>query len=185
MSIESVEIDFRERDLVFVDLETTGLSFLEHEIIQVGCLVVDGVRFEVKSEYEAKVKPEHLERASPKALEINGFSEEGWREALSLKDVLFRVVGIAPGGMITGWNVSFDWAFLEKGFREFGIESRFDYHRIDVMSIAYSRLLGKREVLGLGMRKVASAFGIVLPEEHDAMSDIKATYEIFRKLMVL
>lgn len=176
-------VNFRDRKLAFVDLETTGLNPDIHEITEVASLVVNGKTFEIELEYEEKVRPTNLKTASKEALASYGYSDERWKNAKPLKEVLKRISKIAPGGLITGWNVSFDWWFLDKGFRKHKIEPDFDYHRIDVMSIAYAKLYSKRKVTQLGLRRVAPYFGIKLPDEHGALVDIRATYEVFKKLM--
>lgn len=177
------KINFRKRPLVFVDLETTGLNPLEHEIVEVACLVADGQTFEIQKKYIDKVKPEHIETASPEALKIIGYSESRWKDARPAREVLEKVGKLAPGGMITGWNVSFDWWFLQLAFKKHGISCPFDYHAIDVMSIAYAKLWKKVEISQLGLRKIAPHFGIKLGKEHGALEDITATYKIFKKIM--
>jgi len=177
------EHNFRRRHLVFIDLETTGLDREKHEIVELGCLRVNGENFEIIEEYSAKVKPTHMETADSKALEINGYSKEKWKEAEDLKDVLEKVAVMAEGGMIAGWNVSFDWAFIEDGFRRFNIKSKFNYHKVDVQSIAYAVLYNDPEVKNLRMREVALHFGIKLGDVHSATEDIKITYDLFKKLM--
>lgn len=177
------EVNFRERRLVFVDIETTGLDPEKHEIIEIGCLVVDGESFKVLQEYVRKIKPLHIEKADPEALSINGYNEDGWRDAENLGEVLGEFASLAPGGIIIGWNVSFDWQFLSVNFERLGIIHTFDYHRLDVMSIAYAKLYPVTEVKKLGTRPVAKYFGIKMPEVHDALGDIRASYEIFKILM--
>ena len=182
--IKQEEINFRDRKLVFVDLETTGLNPDIHEITEIGCLVVNARTLKEELAYEEKVKPVNIEKASREALEIYDYSEKRWKDAKPLKKVLEKIANIAPGGLITGWNVSFDWWFLDKAFRKFEIEPDFDHHRIDVMSIAYAKLYSQKKVTRLGLRKIAPYFGIRLTETHGAMVDIRTTYEIFKKLMV-
>lgn len=178
-------VDFRQRNLIFVDLETTGLDPEQHEIIEIACLVVDGETFVVKKQYEEKIKPIHLETANPNSLQVNGYSDEEWREAKSLFDVLKEVNQLTPGGILVGWNVSFDWGFLERGFKYLGMLPQFDYHRIDVMSIAYAKVYSQKEIRELGMRKIAPHLGINLQERkpHRAAEDVQACFEIFKKLM--
>lgn len=66
-----------EKERVWIDVETTGLDPLVHEIIELT------VRYEPRKgcanpAWHAKIKPEHIETAEPKALEINGYTEEKW-----------------------------------------------------------------------------------------------------------
>ena len=177
------EKDFRRKHLVFIDLETTGLDKDKHEIIEIGCLIVNGGNFEIVEEYFAKVKPNHIETANPEALKINGYSKERWKDAKDLEEVLRKVSKMAEEGMITGWNVTFDWAFIEEGFKKFNIRSTFNYHKVDVQAIAYAFLYRKKRIKNLRMRSIAEFYGIKLGDVHGAEEDIRITYELFRKFM--
>jgi len=177
------KIDFRDRKLLFVDLETTGLDLEKHEIIEVGCLVVDGKSLEIIGEYHAKVKPEHIETASKAGLEVSGYSERKWKDARPTKEVLREVVKLAPGAMIAGWKVDFDWWFLITNFKKFRIKHKFDYHLIDLISVAYEHLRSQKKPKILSLRNVARNLGIKVAEQHSAMTDVKAAYKIFKKLM--
>lgn len=182
---EEGKIDFRKRHLIFIDLETSGLDVTKHEIIEIGCLIVNGENFEVIEEYSAKIKPEHIENASKEALEINGYSKEKWQDSLDLKIAIQKVFDMTKGGMIAGWNVAFDWAFIEAAFRKLKIESNFNYHKVDVQAIAYAKLYRKKDITNLRLRSIASHFGYDLGNVHGASEDIRITYEVFKKLMEL
>jgi len=177
------QIDFRKRNLLFVDLETTGLDLDTHEIVEVGCLLVDGKSLEIISEYSAKTKPTHVETATPKAIEISGYSPKTWNNAKKLEDVLRDVSKMGKGALVAGWKVDFDWWFLERAFNEHNIKHDFDYHLIDVISLAYVYFRKKKHVKGLSLRKVAACFRIKMAKQHDALGDIKGTYAVFRRLM--
>lgn len=185
MSVEAEpkkEIDFRQRRLVFVDVETTGLDDTRHEIIEIACLVVNPQTLEVEKEYETKIQPEHIERADSYALELNQYSPEAWQEAKSLKKVLEEVNRLAPGGMFAGFNVSFDRGFIDEGSREKGIPLNFDYHWLDVMSIAYKELFFDERLKRLGLHHVCQALGVPHEQAHTAMGDARATLEVYRHL---
>jgi len=177
------EIDFRDRKLLFMDLETTGLDFNRHEIIEIGCLLVDGRSLKVIDEYSARVKPEHIQTASKKGLKVAGYSKKKWKDALPLKEVLKEVVKFAPEAMVAGWKVDFDWWFLDVNLKKLGVKHGFDYHLIDVISIAYIYLRSQKKPKKLNLRSVARSLGISVDEQHSAMTDIRATYEVFKKLI--
>src|SRR3990172_9098237 len=142
--------DFRDKNLVFVDVETTGLSPDIHEIIEVAAIVADGRTFSEVKSYSCKIKPEHIERAEKEALKINGYSPEKWRDALPAKEAFLTVANISPNGVIAGWNVAFDSDFLEHAFARNKIIHKFDYHKIDVPSITYAKLFKIGKFGGLG-----------------------------------
>ncbi len=177
------DINFRDRDLLFVDLETTGLDLDKHEIIEIGCLVVGGQNLKIKKKYHVRVKPKHLETASKEGLEVSGYNKKDWVNAKTLVSSLKEVADLSPGAMPAGWKIDFDWTFLEKAFKEEKIKHSFDYHLIDVLSLAYRYFRKKKEPEGLGLRKVAAVMKIDIPEKHGAMVDIQATYKVFKILM--
>ena len=73
--------------MAFIDMEMTGLDVIDHEIIEIGC-VLTTPDFKVIEEFELKVKPEHLETADPTSMKINHYQEELWQDALSLKEAM-------------------------------------------------------------------------------------------------
>lgn len=177
------KIDYRDRDLVFVDLETTGLNPEIHEIIEVGILVVDGRRLGIKKRYYSKVKPNSLETADKYSLKKSGYRKRLWKNANNLQKVVNKIAKIAPGGMLAGWNVSFDELFIGHAFKKFKIKNPFDHHKIDVCVLAYKHFFNSESMTRLGLRNIAEKFGIKMSKHHDAMGDIEATFEIFKLLM--
>jgi DNA polymerase III alpha subunit (gram-positive type) len=176
-------INFRDRKLIFIDLETTGLDPTDHEIVEAACIVVDGKNFSELGRYKAKVRPLYPEKMNSEVRKLIGYSEDSWSNAEDLKVVLNKVNSLSQGAMLVGWNITFDWAFLEIAFIRHGIKSSFDYHRIDVMSIAYAKLFQDSNLDGLGLRKVAPFLGIAISDAHGAEKDVQATFEIFKILM--
>lgn len=175
--------DFRDRPLLFVDLEMTGLDPTVHEIIEIGALVVDGRTLEVKQEYEAKVVPEHIETADPEALKINGYKAQDWKQAQPLEQVITTLNTIAPGAMVVGWNMAVDWSFLEQAHKKTEVKRSFDYHTIDVLPMAWAYAQNHPEIKEIKLSEFCKHFEIQREAKHRAMADIKATYELFRKLL--
>jgi len=176
------KVDLRHRPLVFIDIETTGLDPLQHEIIEIACLVVNPQTLEIRKEYHRKVQPEHLETADPASLEVNKYSPKAWHEAKSLKEVLKELNSLAPGGQFIGYNVSFDRSFIENAAREYGMMLNFDYHWIDVMSLVYFESLSDKRLERLKLTHVCEIWGIPLKKAHTAMGDVKATLAVYRYL---
>jgi DNA polymerase III subunit epsilon len=176
--------DFREKNLLFIDLETTGLDPQKHEILEVGCLVVDSKTLKIIDSYEELVKPENIELADPKALRIAGYSKEKWGKAKPIEDVLKKITSISPNCMIAGWKVDFDWYHLEKAFNNSGlnIKNYYSYHILDVAPLAYIYFRNKKYPKKFSLRKFSRSMNIKVDSKHSAMTDIVATYKLFRKL---
>ena len=41
-------------------------------------------------------------------------------------------------------NATFDWGFMNEAFRKTGIKDEMDYHRLDILSIAWAKGLVKK-----------------------------------------
>ena len=82
-------------------------------------------------------------------------------------------------------NVAHDFSFLQKSFAETGIENKMHYHKLDTISIAFAKLYGHEEVGKLSLRALCEYLGVKNEHAHSALSDARATYAVFKKLMEL
>ncbi|MCL5784931.1 MAG: 3'-5' exonuclease [Patescibacteria group bacterium] len=176
----------RDRSLIFLDIEGTGLEIQKHEIIEIGALKVSPKRpFKILEELDLKVKPEHLELADKEALKIVGFSKEKWGSAVNLKEALDQLDRFAENGVLVGFNVTYDWAMLDKAYRSLGRYDPFYYHRLDVMSMAYMKLFSKRSLKRFSLGQLTKFFKITQQIKHQALDDARATYLVFKALFEL
>jgi DNA polymerase III epsilon subunit-like protein len=126
--------------LTVIDTETTGLEPEKQEIIEIAfisyVITNEGERL-VTKRYESKIKPERLHTASPKALEINGYTEEAWADAPSAKEILPVVCeAISKSSLLLGQNFIFDLRFIEKMCQRHGVEMPEPPPYIDTRSMA-------------------------------------------------
>ncbi len=180
------------KNLAFVDVETTGLNPDIHEIIELGCVIVsqEGVgsgkpSFKIIGEIDIKIKPEHIENADPVALRVNGYDEADWVFAYSLREAMITLSEKAGDAIMVGHNVSFDAGFIEKAFRTTGIENKLHYHKLDTISIAFAKLHLNVDVDKFSLNFLCSHFGIENKKAHSALSDARATFELYEKLFNL
>ncbi|MEK7558576.1 MAG: 3'-5' exonuclease [Patescibacteria group bacterium] len=182
----------RTENLAFIDTETTGLDLAQHEIIEIGCVLArqieregKGAQVEVIEEFEYKIKPEHIETADPEALRINGYNPANWVFAVDRTKALEDLAKKVDGAIMVGHNVAFDHAFLEKAFEDAGIKNTMHYHKLDTISIAYGRLFDNPSVEKFSLRSLCEHFGIENKNAHTALSDARATFELYKKLLNL
>ncbi len=172
----------------FVDVETTGLNPDIHEIIEIGCIIVERgpggpADLKVIEEIEMKVQPERMELAEPEALRINGYDPAQWMFAYTKSQALEVLTKKTDGCVFVAHNVAFDWMFIEKMYRDAGMEHKFHYHKLDTLSIAFAMFNGTTDVKHLSLRALCEHFGIKNERAHSALPDIRVTIEIFKKLM--
>lgn len=183
---DSSKTILRHRPLIFLDLEFTGLLTQKHEIIEIGALKVEPKKpFKILSEFNLKVKPKYIERADQEALKITHYSPDSWKNALELKEALEQLDEFADNGVLVGYNVSADWAMLDKVYFQENRQDPFYYLRIDVMSIAYAKLFSRRTLKRFSLGEVSKYLKIDRGTQHRALDDSKTTYLVFRKLMEL
>jgi DNA polymerase III epsilon subunit-like protein len=96
--------------LVFVDLETTGLDVERHGIIEIGCIFeTDGTR---EKDFQALANPGAVEY-SDDAAEVHRIPHDAIAAAPPLEKVLRLFDSrCAKDAILSGWNTKFDEAFL-------------------------------------------------------------------------
>jgi DNA polymerase III epsilon subunit family exonuclease len=174
----------RKHNLAFIDLETTGLDVIEHEIIEIGC-VISTPDLEVIEKFELKIKPERIENADKVSMKINHYDEDAWENAMSLKEAIQVFSKKVENCIMVGQNVAFDSGFLEYAYSKTKIKNVMHYHKLDTISIAWAKLHREPDLEHFSLREMCARFGIKNENAHTALSDAYATYELYKKLMSL
>ena len=171
------------KTISMVDVETTGLDAQKHEIIEVGLVEFeDQAPFKIIRTLDLKVKPEHPETGEAKAFEVNGYTEEEWKDAESLVEVLHQVGEVDHRSTLMSYNISFDWAFLEAAYKKAKMRSLFDYHRLDLFTIAWMGI-PHEEIANWKLKTVCEKLGIAPePDIHRALNGAMAGYDVYRSL---
>jgi DNA polymerase-3 subunit epsilon len=167
--------------IAMTDIETTGDVFGVHEILEIGLVLFDPITFEILDTYNAKTKPYHIENAIPKALVRNGYAETAWQDARELKDVIKIYADKTKGAIFCAYNATFDWGFMSNAFRDTGVTDMMDYHRLDLLTLAWERGLKEKESWSL--KTACEMYGVLPePEVHTALHGAMTAYELFKKL---
>lgn len=178
---------------LWFDTETTGLNSYKNDIIQIACIVeVEG---NVLDQFESKIRPFDPANVEPKALEVNGLKLEDVLKYPDPKivhkeftkfisnyiDKFDKADKFAPAG----YNIKFDIDFLMSFFRKCGDSyygSYFNYKAIDPLYMIH--VMDYERKINLPNYKlvtVCNHYNINI-EAHEALSDIKATRELFKTL---
>lgn len=172
--------DYKSKIKAFLDIETTGLDPNTHDIIQYGIILEwpDGAC----QEYSGKILPKNIASADPKALALNGYTEEAWEDAQTTSEAAQEIHRLLKGAVIIGHNVHFDLGFIQvlmarEGFKFFAVPA------IDTMTLAWEHL-GSLGIKSLSLKSTCEFVG-VKPEDdvHDALAGATKCREIFCKLV--
>jgi DNA polymerase III alpha subunit (gram-positive type) len=165
-------VKLKNKPIAFIDLETTGLLSGHHEIIE-ACIIKEGFFYHVYAQ------PNHIDRAHPKALSINGYSPKKWIDGITQKSLAGSLGDILDGCIIIGHNPKFDIEFIELLFEEYNIPLGIDRRSIDTMTIAYMYLVP----LGLdsiSLDSIRSFMGWEVRPTHNALDDTKDVERLYR-----
>lgn len=183
MNTSSSEYNLRDFDLVFVDLEMTGLD-LSKEIIEIGFVKAKAKTFEVLTEKDIKIKPVAIEQADPEALLVNGYDPAEWEhEGVSVEEGISEFLKHTENAMLVGHNLLIDWMFLQKTIESAGKKPNYFYKGLDTVSLAWAVLQNEPEIKKFSLEELSRHFGIDEGRKHRAIDDARTTYQAFLKLV--
>lgn len=178
------------RDLVVLDVETSGRDVYENNIWELAFVPLD----ENKENLHIYIDLPINNRWNEWARDNFWQSKKKWeQDAMPIPTAARRikeyVYSFDSKIKLVGQNIGFDYKFLEKLFRAHnrkGIPKNISHRTIDTNTIAESLIYkNKLPAECEGSSKLFKYFGIEVEGRHTALGDSKATKDIFVKLMEL
>jgi len=179
-------IQMNQRDLVFFDLETSGLDPDVHEIIDLAA-----VRIRPDFTRQTKIVSRRctLTRpldASEEALKVNGYNANEWRDAVPVRVALVEFASILDADVVlVGHNAArFDWAFIHAGFKREALAEPEVKYVIDTASIAWP-LCVRGHIDKISLESICARYDVSNYGQHRAMADVRRCVAIYCKLLGL
>lgn len=165
--------------LLFLDLETGGLDAYSHEIVEIGAVLTSPDGKVELGRINVRVRPRRPERIIPCVRRINGYSEEGWRDARPLEPVLAELLVLARGVTLVGHNIGFDWGFIHRALGDHDLTWTGNGRYLDTMALApwAGRGLADRRLCTM-----AAHLGIPTTGAHCAIVDTEMCRSVFLRL---
>ena len=160
---------------LFVDVETTGLDPSIHEIIEI-CIITEWQSGSFE-EWHTKIRPERIGDAHPRALEVNGYTAEAWRNAPIMAYVINDIAARVSKGLVIGHNVAFDLGFISAALAGHGLR-RPSHRSFDTMALAYEHL----PLPKVSLDAIRAFFGWSGADAHTALQDTRDMRRLFHSL---
>lgn len=178
--------------IFWFDVETTGVNCTTNAIIQLsGIMEFDK---EVIEEVNYQIRPFPGAVIEKIALEVNGIKEEDLISFAPYRNVYFSFINFLNKYVdkytkedkivLAGYNVGFDEGFLRNFFtmngdRYFG--SYFAWPKIDVAHVIAEEYVKGLRLSNFRLGTICEKYGVAI-SAHDAMSDIRATRDLYYKI---
>jgi len=183
--------------ILFLDTETTGLVPGYHDAIQIAGIIEENNN--IIDEFKYKSRPFNPENIDDEALKINGFTKsellffpdsEHTIECLIYK---LRPFIIEKNILFAGQKTFFDLFFMQALFqkskyeecRAFNIMQVSHNATMDLKTLTLLAIIQGHKIKSNSLADVCEYLGVKNEKPHDALSDLHATRECFKKFEVV
>lgn len=161
------------RDYVAFDLETTGLSLENDQIIEIGAVKIrDG---KISGKYNCIIHPEI--EVSDFIINLTGISREMLGKGISLRKGVEDFLEFSRDFPVLGHNVMFDYKFMKMAAASF--KYSFERQGVDTLKVA-RKLLGGLE--NKKLETLCAHYDYVNQAAHRAYDDALATAVVFEQM---
>lgn len=171
-----------ERPLAWVDTETTGLDPKNHELLSLALVLTDQ-RGKELMRWHWKFKPRWVERADPKALEVNGYNPDTWGPTVSIALAMHQFVNITKDAIFCAHNVRFDYSFIAEELHRQGLKWEGYYSTLDTVMLGWYTMSRSNTLNGVSLAALCSFYGVSNDGAHDALRDVERTITVWKYMM--
>ncbi len=177
---ESYLLEDYNKELVFFDLETTGLDPEQDDIIEIAAVISkNGV---VVREFQCLVKTDKV--LSPKIVEITNITQKMLDSyGIDIKDALTQFLEFIGDRELVGHNIiGFDMKFLQIGLQRH-LQKQITNTPVDTLNI--SNVMFK-SLKSKALFAVGEFLGIYVDQTklHRALTDVKLNAEVYRRMNI-
>lgn len=187
----AIYMDFK-KDLLLIDLETTGLNVNRHEVIQLAAVLLDRKTLKEKRFFNSFIKPAKWKNRNRESMKVNGIIREQLKDSPTLKSVInkFNKLFNPKKSILSYYSGVLDIVFLQEAYRKLRKNFPFDYHYLNLWPVFYvalakqNQLKNRKEFAGFGLEDLAKRFKIKIQGvRHDALYDCRLEAEILRRVI--
>lgn len=173
--LNPTEMDYRDREYVIFDVETTGLSSVYDTIIEIGAVKMKNG--EVIERFDEFINPHHP--LSDATINLTSITDEMVSQADDEADVIKRFKDFYGNRPLCGHNVQFDVGFVNAALRRANLD---EISQPVVDTLEVSRLLHPEQTRHT-LDSLAKKYNVTLEHHHRANQDAEATGYLMFKLL--
>lgn len=175
------------KDFVVVDVETTGLSAVSNEIVDVAAIRFRN--FVPVEKFETLCFPKH--GIQPEAARVNGITSEMVEGKPHFRAIAKNLQDFIGNDNLVGHNLKFDLRFIEKNGVDITAEKRKYFDTLELSKTVLKKNRYKNDgewisgdVDDYKLSTICFALGIMNRESHRAFGDALAAGKLFEKIAV-
>lgn len=162
-----------EEPLVFVDVETTGMSFTRGRVIEIGAIRIE--QGEVVASFNSLIDPQ---TELPEFItQLTGITRDDLLTAPSFYDIHRQLADILQGAVFIAHNVRFDYGFLKHEFKRMGQQ----FNPKQLCTVRLSKALYP-DIRGHKLQDIIDRCGIQVAARHRAYEDAQAMWHFIQHI---
>ncbi len=179
------------RDLLLIDIETTGLDVNRHEIIQLAAVLLDRKTLKEKKSFVFYARPTKWRARDRESMAVNKIIWEMVKTAPSLKSVLRKFNRMfGKNAIFSHYAGIMDITFMQRAYEKSRMRWPFDHHYFNIWGLFYTflalknKLKSRKQFAGFGLEDCLKYFKIAVPGNlHDALVDCRMEAEVLRRVI--
>lgn len=168
--------EYFPQGLIAIDFETTGLSPLTDEIIEIGAVKLNPKNEKLEL-FQTLIRP--VKSIPQVVIDIHGITDESVKDAPSLKEVLPQFLSFIDGNILVAHNAQFDAGFFLHSLQTVNMKAP--------NSEVFCTLKMSKKILknqrSFNLASLAEKFNINLTNHHRALDDAFACLDVLSGIL--
>jgi DNA polymerase III epsilon subunit-like protein len=170
------------RDILIIDLETTGPNPDKDFPLQLSAVLLDKDNLLEKGNFNSYIRHTFSQSTNDRIVQTLGIPKERWMKAPNLKAVLTSFTETFPYSVTIASHNVININFLQEAFKRAGMSYEYDYHVLELWTLGYF-YLSKQNIKKIPTAEtVGTYFKLQKTKEHDALVNCRYYADILRKL---
>ena len=171
------------RDILLIEIETTGNNPEKDFVLQISAILLDKDNLLEKDNFSTYVKHAFSQSTNDRIIQTLGITKEVWMNSPNQREVIQYFNSRFPYNVTISTHNIANVLFLKEMYKQLRIPYEFDYHIIDIWTLAHVFFARQNLKKIPTAETLATYFKLPLGREHNTADKSKLLAELFRKLL--